>query len=176
MRIDTRSISRNEGASIVINEVIRPEDMPIHFEGYVLNGPLTLQGQLQNTGNRLFRLTGQMHAVFTGHCARCLKKVKSEIDYPVQDMFAPAAYLAVRTDDEVIEDEQTIYTYEGYIIDIAQAVRDDLLLALPTRMVCSTECRGLCPVCGQNLNEKQCECAEQGSDRQSPFNRLNELL
>lgn len=46
-------------------------------------------------------------------------------------------------------------------IDLTGDIREDILLALPINLVCSAECRGLCPVCGVNLNQRQCACRPQ---------------
>ena len=49
-------------------------------------------------------------------------------------------------------------TFDGKVIDLDPIVREQLLLALPMSAVCTEDCKGLCTVCGQNLNEKQCGC------------------
>ncbi|MDX9703075.1 MAG: DUF177 domain-containing protein [Candidatus Auribacterota bacterium] len=43
-------------------------------------------------------------------------------------------------------------------IDLTDSIREDIIISLPMRAICSEKCKGLCPYCGQNLNEKQCEC------------------
>jgi uncharacterized protein len=67
-------------------------------------------------------------------------------------------------------------------IDISNAVREDLLLALPSNFHCSPKCKGLCPVCGADLNEGPCACSkkkkpEKGgkSDGESPWDALKGL-
>ena len=51
-----------------------------------------------------------------------------------------------------------------YTIDIDGLVRDDILLELPSKYLCSDECKGLCPKCGANLNEKACGCTAKETD------------
>ncbi len=46
----------------------------------------------------------------------------------------------------------------GETVDLTEDVRDDILLVFPQRLLCSPECRGLCPECGQNLNVRECAC------------------
>lgn len=49
-------------------------------------------------------------------------------------------------------------------IDLKAGVRDALLLAIPIKVICSDECKGLCPECGANLNEALCECTKESVD------------
>ncbi|MFA4943551.1 MAG: DUF177 domain-containing protein [Lentisphaeria bacterium] len=49
------------------------------------------------------------------------------------------------------------------ILDLTEAVRDDILLAFPTQSLCAAGCRGLCPECGQNLNVRDCGCRQEGA-------------
>ncbi len=60
--------------------------------------------------------------------------------------------------DEAIDDEADLAYYTGDEIDIADLVRESLILAEPLKSVCSETCRGLCPHCGINLNTAQCDC------------------
>jgi uncharacterized protein len=69
---------------------------------------------------------------------------KEGVRGPVAGSFAP----------EQAEEE----TYTGKVIDLDPIVREQLLLALPSYPVCSEGCKGLCPVCGGNLNERECGC------------------
>jgi len=47
------------------------------------------------------------------------------------------------------------------ILDVSEDIRAEILLEFPMNLLCSDECRGLCPECGQNLNEKSCSCRTQ---------------
>jgi uncharacterized protein len=54
--------------------------------------------------------------------------------------------------------------FDGKKIDLDPILREQVLLALPMNLVCRETCRGLCPVCGANLNEKQCQCESEVVD------------
>jgi len=92
-------------------------------------------------------------------CSRCLR----ELDYP----------LAINLEEEYFPtidvasgrplpppDEPGMFTIdENHILDLTEAVRQYLLLALPMKPLCRADCAGLCPVCGQDLNKKRaCGC------------------
>jgi uncharacterized protein len=54
--------------------------------------------------------------------------------------------------------------YHGKVIDLAPILREQILLSLPAYPVCRESCKGLCPVCGQNLNERECGCDRRVPD------------
>ena len=59
-------------------------------------------------------------------------------------------------------------------MDLTEDVRDDILLAFPSRCLCRAECKGLCPDCGQNLNARECDCRSEASD-ESPWAGLDKI-
>ena len=56
------------------------------------------------------------------------------------------------------EDNDEYYLVESMNFDLDSLVREDILLSLPTKILCREDCKGICPYCGTNLNEKQCDC------------------
>jgi uncharacterized protein len=65
-------------------------------------------------------------------------------------------------------------SFSGDTIDITPEVENAIVLNLPMRFVCSEQCRGLCPVCGTDLNKKQCDCVQENIDLRMA--KLKELL
>ncbi len=61
------------------------------------------------------------------------------------------------------------------ILDLTYAVREDILLAVPQHNLCSTSCRGLCPMCGQNLNEHDCGCSRSSGETPDVWRALDQL-
>lgn len=169
MRIDIKSISHCTGASLTIETEISPSEMTVSFQGYRLTRPLSFAGQLQNTGDGVLVLTGRIRTGYEGDCARCLVPVQAELDVTLSDVFRPKA------EEGEAEDENS-YPYEGWKLDISQAIRDNLVLAMPQRLFCREDCSGICPDCGNNLNEKDCGCAAARASNASPFDQLKKLL
>lgn len=87
-------------------------------------------------------------------CDRCLIYFKSEIHTLFNIIFM---YEARSLRGELSNDIQIISPDTNYI-DIAEDVRQYILLAIPIKILCSENCRGLCPSCGIDLNENQCKC------------------
>jgi uncharacterized protein len=169
MRIDIKSILYCTGASLAVETEISPKELAFSFQDYRLTRPLTFQGTLLNTGDGILTLNGRLETGLEGGCARCLVPVQIELDIPVVDSYQPAAHDAADVDEDS-------YQYKGSVLDISQAIRDNLLLAMPQRLLCREGCLGLCPDCGLSLNDKDCGCAAAGNGRPSPFDQLKKLL
>lgn len=169
MLIDIKTISHSRGASIAIETETSPEELIFSFQGYRLTRPLVFQGMLQNTGDGILSLTGRIRTAFAGECARCLVIVQTELDLQLAETFRSAATAQTAG----LEDS---YAYDGNTVDISQAIIDNLLPAMPPRLLCRDDCQGICPDCGGNLNEKRCECAAARNGKASPFDQLKQLL
>jgi len=65
---------------------------------------------------------------------------------------------------EVDDDDLSTAYYEGDAIDLDQLIREQLYLALPMKPLCTETCRGLCPLCGINLNRSACACERTWDD------------
>ncbi len=168
MLIDIKSISHSTGASMAIETKISPEELIFSFQGYRLTQPLLLEGLLQNTGEGILSLAARIRTAYAGECARCLNPVFTELDLQIVETFRPAAADAAELEDS--------YPYDGNTLDVNQAIIDNLLPAMPQRLLCREDCLGICPDCGVNLNEKNCDCAKAREGNSSPFDQLKQLL
>jgi len=169
MLIDIRTISRSIGASLAIETEIGLSELDFSFQGYRLTRPPFFKGLLQNADNGILTLTGRISTGYEGECARCLQPVREELDIPLTETFRSVS----SADDP---DDGDSYRYEGNQLEIGQAIRDNLLTVIPQRLLCRDDCRGLCPDCGANLNEKECDCALTRVGKPSPFDQLKKLL
>ncbi|MBP1582465.1 MAG: DUF177 domain-containing protein [Victivallales bacterium] len=83
-----------------------------------------------------------------------------------------------------IAENDILHEYEkamGKPLDLTDDVREDILLSLPLKFLCQEDCRGLCPHCGQNLNEGTCSCQELDQEisaeeqEENPWSQLDKL-
>lgn len=170
MLIDIKTISRSTGASLTIETEIGFNELDFSFQGYRLTRPPIFRGLLQNNGDGILTLSGRVSVGFEGECARCLQPVREELDIPLAETYQPL------TDEPGSDDKDVGYRYAGGQLDIGQAVRDNILPLIPQRLLCSDDCKGFCPDCGTNLNEKDCGCAQAREGKSSPFDKLKQLL
>ncbi len=133
------------------------EELSLDEEGLRLTEGPEISGQVLRDGHKV-RVRGKIRAKAQLGCDRCL----TPVDLPVEAEF-DVGYVRdsdFAADDEVeLEDEDvSLSVLEGEAIDIDGLVREQLLLALPTRALCRDECAGLCAICGANKNLKNCDC------------------
>jgi uncharacterized protein len=165
MRVDIKTISRITGASLEIKATGRPEEIALSFQGYEFSQPVEFDGVVSNTGNEGFVVKGIVSTVWTSRCARCLEEVISRIEADVNVAFKSLHHRDASAQDNTDPEEE--YTYQGYSIELDQALRDILILALPYRVLCSENCMGICRWCGTNLNDKDCKCDAAHKDEVS---------
>jgi uncharacterized protein len=97
-----------------------------------------------------------------GHCARCLDDFGLPIERHFHCVLVP--HSSVPGEVELEEDDLDLSYYSGEEVDVSPLIREQLLLALPTRPLCREDCRGLCPRCGVNRNSERCDCAGDLTD------------
>jgi len=105
------------------------------------------------------RLCGRLQAGLELQCARCLEPVPQEISRDFELLYRPRGADAGRDELSVTDAEAEIGYYDGEGILLEDVLREQVLLALPLKVTCREDCKGLCPHCGRNLNQEQCCCA-----------------
>jgi uncharacterized protein len=110
------------------------------------------------------RLRGRLSAGLELLCARCLEPVPQEIAREFELLYRPLGADAGRDELSVTDAEAEIGYYEGDGILLEDVLREQVLLALPLKVTCRTDCKGLCPHCGKNLNQEQCSCVVPADD------------
>jgi uncharacterized protein len=110
------------------------------------------------------RLRGRLSAGLELLCARCLEPVPQQIAREFELLYRPLGADAGRDELSVTDAEAEIGYYEGEGILLEDVLREQVLLALPLKVTCRTDCKGLCPHCGKNLNQEQCSCVVPADD------------
>ena len=116
--------------------------------------------------DNVVHVQGRAQVPLTAPCVRCLKTVPVPVDVAVSATLVPKDQ-APEADDEgaIRADDAGVSTYEGHHLDLADVVRDEVLLELPMRPLCSPFCAGLCNRCGEDLNQRSCGCEPQVDPR-----------
>jgi len=110
------------------------------------------------------RLRGRLQAGLELQCARCLEPVPREISREFELLYRPLGADAGRDELSVTDAEAEIGYYQGDGILLEDVLREQVLLALPLKITCREDCKGLCPHCGRNLNQEQCSCVAPAED------------
>lgn len=121
-----------------------------------------------------FFLTYRIRYVMRGACDACGEPAAVSGEFEGAERVKKSDGQEFRPrEDSMIDEEDDSYVYEGDTIDLDRIANEALLLNLPSKLLCREDCRGLCPKCGKNLNEGDCDCSEDYSD--SPFAKLLNL-
>lgn len=117
-----------------------------------LAAPVQYQGRVSRAGEGQYYWQVSFETVLMGECRRCL----TPVEVPVSEK----AGLVFATDPSATEGEgYYVVPARAQELDLREALREELLLALPQFVECRPDCKGLCPTCGANLNEGPCGCA-----------------
>lgn len=153
MIINIADIAKRHGSDSM--EIHFEEPIPElidHGDGYIFDRSVVFDGQLTNNSG-ILKLEGILKASYTTNCSRCLSPIAGIVEVNVKEDFVEGE----RTDTV----DADAYTFSGRTIDIGKALVDNIILELPVKEVCSTDCKGVCDTCGVNLNELQCDCGKQ---------------
>jgi len=148
LRVDLRELARGP---VETRGELGQADPLLEGLDVALGGPVVVSGRLQATGEGRFFWHGTLSTVVTGECRRCLTPVSAAVRAEADALF---------TQDEEAQEDPDAYPLapDATEIDLAPAVRQEVLLAVPRFLQCREDCRGLCPQCGQDLNAGPCGC------------------
>jgi uncharacterized protein len=123
------------------------------------------------------RIAGDLRSEFELSCARCLEPIRQDISRKFDLLYRPQGSDAGKEEMSVTAAEAEVAYYQGEGLLLEDVLREQVLLAVPLKAICREDCRGLCPHCGQNLNQGQCTCAEPVEDpRWSALKDIREKL
>ncbi len=110
------------------------------------------------------RLNGDLTTTLELACARCLEPVVQNVARKFDLLYRPQGADAGPEERSVAVAETEVSYYQGEGLLLEDALREQVLLAVPLKVICREDCRGLCPHCGKNLNVERCSCAEPVED------------
>lgn len=160
MVLDLSEVLSNDGASVSVKTEVTPEKEEFGGNVYTYVSPIKVEGCVKNTSGAITLYATVRTTLSTG-CARCNKTAELSVCSEICDNI-------VRGDDEFG------IPLIGNTVDLAPLISEAVLTNIPARVLCSENCKGLCPKCGTNLSEKQCSC--ESDDGDSPFAALKNML
>lgn len=157
LKVELGRLSR-EG-SVVVDERI-PTDAPLwEGSGIEWSGPVDVHVRVTPAGSGEIVGRGRLKGTLHQQCRRCLEPVDSDLETDLTLVF-------VEGGSDADSEDAGAYPYNAGAgeLDLSDAVREEVLLAMNPYVVCDPECPGLCPKCGANLKEGPCGCEETESD------------
>ena len=124
-----------------------------------LDGPLRVMARVSKAVDK-FLVRGTIRGGVRIRCDRCLEPFRREVNSQFQvDLVIPKER-ADQEEIELLDEEMEVDFVKGDRVDLGDIVREQIYLSLPMRSICKESCRGLCPACGINLNERSCQCGK----------------
>ena len=139
--------------------------------------PLTVEGVaelLPHTDGEV-RVHGRIRTELETECDRCLGRASFPIDAPFDLFYKPLTAAGEPGEETALDEgEAEMGFYELPGIELEEIVREQIELQLPMQKLCSSACKGICPVCGVNRNETECNCQPpSGDDRWMALKNLH---
>jgi uncharacterized protein len=152
------SLVRLPAAGLLFEHQYVVDELDVSEHEFELSDPPRITGHIKQSGMDM-RVTGELNAALTVPCDRCLQDVPFMVAESFKLVYLPVEAEHARKGETELHDKDLEFSYyENDELDIDQLIRDQLELALPVRMLCREDCRGLCPQCGADLNVETCQC------------------
>ncbi|MEV4478812.1 YceD family protein [Micromonospora coxensis] len=167
--LDTRDLPRRPGAMRTVKRVApAPADLGVELIGVPEGADLDLDLRLESVSEGVL-VSGTISGPVRGECGRCLREINDSVVVNVQELYA---YEDSTTDETTDEDE--VGRMQGDLIDLEPALRDAVVLTLPTNPLCREDCPGLCPECGVHWDDLPADHSHQQIDpRWAGLSQLN---
>ena len=141
-----------------------PGELDLEDEHVRLQDETVVKGRASRRDEQV-EVSGQINGKLEADCDLCLAPVLIPVEVEFTVSYIPKALIVEPSEDrEIPADDPDFSVYEGDAIDVDELVREQLLLAQPSRFRCSEDCKGLCPHCGADLNRETCACGANEID------------
>lgn len=163
MIIDLRTLFVNDSATYPIDCSFDLSELDFYGEK-PLKSPVSVEGKVFSRAG-IVTLSVECDCEYTAPCDRCGRETVKHYCVPIERVLV----------GEIQNDENDeMILLQDFKLDLYELVFESIVLAMPTKHLCSEDCKGLCPVCGTDLNDSQCDCATKKVDPR--LAALSELL
>lgn len=147
MIIELEPVFNNDGASFSFDYEFSLSSLEVSG-GFPIQKPVRVKGEVKNNTG-IVTLSATALVTYCSPCDRCAEEVVRDFSFSVEHNLI--ASLNDETNDDFLQ-------VSDMRLDLDELVTEDINLSLPTKFLCTEECKGLCPQCGKNLNLGPCDC------------------
>ena len=122
--------------------------------------PLEVKIRIDKAGDK-YIVDGELKGDVLARCDRCLEPYDHELKTSFHLFLALQNPETDEAEIELLDEEMEVEFIKGEEIDLSDIVREQIYLSLPMKSLCSKDCSGLCPICGKNLNQGECQCKRE---------------
>lgn len=162
---------------IIVSSI--PEDgleeelqLPLLFGDISLKKDVRVLFRASKFGNKVL-VTGKITSEAELVCSRCLNNLPYPVKINFNAEYVPQFKFTGEEEHELTKEELDVSFYQGDEINIEGLIKEHIILSVPMKPLCKSDCRGLCLKCGENLNEISCDCSFEDVDpRLEPLKKL----
>ena len=147
------------GSFLPVEGFLEADSVPLGKESLPLRKPISVKGRITKLQDGLIEYRGKESASLTMPCDRCLTKVPVEVEVD-----SSLRFYTGKGKEILREEDFDAVPIEQPLIELDEVIFHDIQMALPMKVLCREDCKGLCPVCGHHLNEGPCGCEESETD------------
>jgi uncharacterized protein len=125
-----------------------------------INSPLKVRINIYRAGGK-YVLEGSLDGSLKVMCDRCLEPYHRDLKTEFRLFLAPPPSDKDKAEIELLEEDMEVGFINDEEIDLGDLIKEQLFLSLPIKSLCTTECLGLCSICGSNLNDGDCGCEKE---------------
>jgi len=157
--VDTTKLPRQPGATRALKRTLpAPADLGLELIRVPEGSDVELDLTLTSVSEGVY-VSGTIRGSLTGECGRCLDDISESFEVPIAELYA---YADSTTEETTDSDE--VGRMQGDLLDLEPAVRDAVVLTLPTNPVCRPDCPGLCADCGARLADLPADHSHEAAD------------
>ncbi len=158
MKIDLKRTSEDFSQKLNLKE--SPEVLELEAEGATFEEPVKVELTVSKSQDQLV-CRGKARTSVKLECSRCLAEYEESLSSDLDFVIDLAGNLEGTNSEEggyfVADPALAFFEIDGL-------VREAIILSLPLKPLCSEDCKGLCPICGTDLNRSQCNCVKEKTD------------
>jgi uncharacterized protein len=151
LQVNAAELLRRPGSERRIELESTIADVGLDDPRFAADEPVSVDLHLEALTDGLV-VDGEVRSRWLAECRRCLEPIDGDVRVVVHEL-----YQRELTDEDA-------FPIVGELIDLTEMVREVLLLDAPAAPLCRTDCAGLCPTCGMDLNDGPCDCPQAPAD------------
>lgn len=160
MRIELSSLENGKGK---FAHVYQSEQLDLSDERVSVCGVTSVSGNIRLAGTEVF-VSGHVDSCAQVDCDRCLKSLQLVVNSDFSLEYITGGEYEVSETAELTEDIMAVSIFDGEAIDLDEIVKEQIVLAIPTRSLCQPDCKGFCESCGADKNLGDCGCVGEKID------------
>ncbi len=168
MKLSIGALKQETGLSEEVKISYPMADTEFRNEKLTFLGPVLFSGRIKNDGGD-FAAAGQVVCDIEATCNRCLDPAKIHLD------FLTEIYYSYNAEEKNEKTDEEYLPVDNDEIDLGEGLEREIYIHMPNQILCKEDCKGLCPVCGQNLNHGECRCDNLENTMNPKFQKLKDL-